>query len=81
MSFQYQNRFHHAPESIWKSASLNPAGFRLRRPPQLLHNTPGANSIEVLTKISDHFRTAMMFLKLERIERDWLSECLDLKLD
>jgi hypothetical protein len=37
----------------------------LRCPPQSLHNTPGANAIEVLTKISDHFRTAMMFLKLE----------------
>jgi hypothetical protein len=34
-----------------------------------------------LTKISDLFRTAMMFLELERIERDSLSEDRDLKLN
>jgi hypothetical protein len=34
-----------------------------------------------LIKISDLFRTAMMFLELERIERDSLSEDRDLKLN
>jgi len=46
----------------------------------LLHNPQGANSIQFLTMISDLFRTAMMFLELERIERDSLSEGRDLKL-